>query len=152
MPKKKRSLRTPIQRRREQERQFKPLAVELGWITYEWNRLHEALGELFADAMGADTYTALSAWHTIRSDLTQRQMLKAVAAHRAQKSPPENKRLWQALMDLLDEVTKLSDRRNNAIHAPLVFVTDLSRSAIEILPRCTFWETLEPRSSPLSNF
>jgi len=61
----KRSLRTPAQRRREQERQFKPLAIELGWIAYEWNRLHEALGELFADAMGADTYTALSAWHAV---------------------------------------------------------------------------------------
>jgi len=123
------------------------LAVELGWITYEWNRLHEALGELFADAIGADTYTALTAWHTIRSDLTQRQMLKAVAAHRAQRCKPEDKRLWQALMDIVDEVTKLSDRRNNAIHAPLVFVNDLSRGEIKIQPLDFFGN---PRAAKLA--
>jgi hypothetical protein len=130
----KRSLRTPAQRRREQERQFKPLAIELGWIAYEWNRLHEALGELFADAMGADTYTALSAWHAVRSDLTQRQMLKATAAHRAKRSAPEDTLLWRALVNLVDEVTKLSDKRNNAIHAPLVFVTDVTGGAVEVEP------------------
>jgi hypothetical protein len=128
------SLRTPAQRRREQERQFKPLAIELGWIAYEWNRLHEALGELFADAMGADTYTALSAWHAVRSDLTQRHMLKAAAAHRAERSPPENTSLWLALVDLVDAVNKLSDKRNNAIHAPLVFVTDIDGGAVEVRP------------------
>jgi hypothetical protein len=44
-------LDTPQQRRREQERQFKPLAQEIGWIAFEWNRLEEALAELFADAI-----------------------------------------------------------------------------------------------------
>jgi hypothetical protein len=134
----KRSLRTPAQRRREQERQFKPLAIELGWIAYEWNRLHEALGELFADAMGADTYTALSAWHAVRSDLTQRHMLKAAAAHRAERSTPDNALLWRALVSLVDEVNKLSDKRNNAIHAPLVFVTDITAGAVEVEPLVFF--------------
>ena len=133
-PVSKRSLRTPTQRRREQERQFKPLAIELGWIVYEWNRLQEALGELFADAMGADTYTALSAWHAVRSDLTQREMLKAAAAHRAQRSTPEHTLLWRALVDLIDEVTKLSHKRNIAIHAPLVFATDLQDGVIRVQP------------------
>jgi hypothetical protein len=44
-------LDTPQRRRREQERQFKPLAKEIGWIAFEWNRLEEALAELFADAI-----------------------------------------------------------------------------------------------------
>jgi hypothetical protein len=127
-------LRTPAQRRREQERKFKPLAVELGWIAYEWNRLHEALGELFADAMGADTYTALSAWHAVRSDLTQRQMLKAAASHRVSRATPENARLWGAVVDLVDEVNKLSDKRNNAIHAPLVFATDIVGDVMSVQP------------------
>ena len=126
--------RTPAQRRREQERKFKPLAVEVGWIAYEWNRLHEALGELFADAMGADTYTALSAWHAVRSDLTQRQMLKAAAAHRAERSEPEIAPLWRALVDLVDKVNKLSDKRNDAIHAPFVFVIDMGRDVMSVQP------------------
>jgi hypothetical protein len=133
-PASKRSLSSPAQRRREQERQFKPLAIELGWIAYEWNRLHEALGELFADAMGADTFTALCAWHAVGSDLTQRKMLKASAAHRAERSTPEHKLFWRALVDLVDEVTKLSDKRNDAIHAPLVFVTDISGGVMKVQP------------------
>jgi hypothetical protein len=36
------------ERERERARVFRPLAIELGWLVYEWNRLQAAIGELFA--------------------------------------------------------------------------------------------------------
>jgi hypothetical protein len=44
-------LTTPRQRERARARAFRPLAIELGWLVYEWNRLQEAIGELFADVV-----------------------------------------------------------------------------------------------------
>lgn len=37
--------------KRLEAKTFQPLAIELGWIVYEWNRLHESLGEIFANVV-----------------------------------------------------------------------------------------------------
>lgn len=127
-----RKLRTPRSRQREQERKFKPLAVEIGWIAYEWNRLQEALAELFSDAMEAKTLIAFNVWHSVRSDLAQREMLKAAATYREATAAPEAKPLWSAVLDLIHETDKISHKRNDALHVPLVFVNDLRADNIEI--------------------
>jgi hypothetical protein len=124
-------LKTPKQRKREQGRQFKPFAEEIGWITYEWNRLQESLAELFADAMG-DEAISLKVWHTVRSDLTQREMLKAAAAHRMSTVTLERQSVWKEVRWLVNEATNLSHKRNDAIHVPFVFVTHADK--IEVLP------------------
>jgi hypothetical protein len=41
-------------------------------------------------------------------------------------------------VNLVDEVTKLSGKRNNAIHAPLVFVIDVAGGAVEVEPLVIF--------------
>ena len=49
-------LRTPGKRQRLRVRVFRPLAIEIGWLAYEWNRLHEAMAELFADIVTQETW------------------------------------------------------------------------------------------------
>src|SRR6202035_2579226 len=75
----KEKLRSPVQRRRLAERNFRPLALELGWLLYEWNRLHESLAEIFAAVLcpNESAVVALAVWHSARSDLAQREMLLA---------------------------------------------------------------------------
>jgi len=72
---------TPAQRKLRNERRFRPIAAELGWLAYEWNRLHEAFAELFADFMskGDDNHKPIgfAVWYSIPSDRTQRDMLRA---------------------------------------------------------------------------
>jgi hypothetical protein len=125
-------LKTPVQRRREQERQFKPLALELGWITYEWNRLQETLAELFSDTLGGDPNIAFKVWHSVRSDLTQREMLRAAVDHKSATATVELKPAWDEALWLIKEATDLSYKRNDALHAPLAFITLSDK--IEILP------------------
>jgi hypothetical protein len=48
------SLRTPSQRAAEQRRLFRPYANELGWLVYQWNRLQQAMAELFTDLVTPD--------------------------------------------------------------------------------------------------
>jgi hypothetical protein len=112
-------LDTPQQRRREQERQFKPLAQEIGWIAFEWNRLQEALAELFADAISDHQPIALKIWHSVRSDLTQREMLKAAAEHRSATVDAKLRPLWAAVVWLTNQASTLSQKRNDALHVPL---------------------------------
>ena len=124
--------RTPLSRQRAQERKFKPLAVEIGWIAYEWNRLQEALAELFTDAMGAKDYVSFAVWHSVRSDLAQREMLKAAVAYREANAPPEFKPIWRAVTELILDTDKISIKRNDALHVPLMFVSNLYEDNIEI--------------------
>jgi hypothetical protein len=124
-------LHTPQQRQREQERQFKPLALKIGWIAYEWNRLQETLAELFADAMGNHT-PAFKVWHSVRSDLTQREMLKAAAEDKMAFGAESLKRVWAEILWVTNEATALSHKRNDALHAPFFFVTHADK--IEVLP------------------
>ncbi len=76
-------IRPSGQRKRLRTKVFKPLAIELGWLTFEWNRLHELLGEVFACVMAEDPVhstfvaTGLAAWHALTNERSQRDMLRA---------------------------------------------------------------------------
>jgi hypothetical protein len=124
-------LHTRQQRQREEERQFKPLALKIGWIAYEWNRLQETLAELFADAMGNHS-PAFKVWHSVRSDLTQREMLKAAAEDKMAFGAESLKRVWGEILWVTNEATALSHKLNDALHAPFFFVTHPDK--IEVLP------------------
>jgi hypothetical protein len=138
-------LDTPQQRRREQERQFKPFAHEIGWIAFEWNRLQEALAELFADAISDHQPIAFNVWHSVRSDLTQREMLKAAAAYRAATATSKQKPVWDEVLWLSNEAATLSHKRNDALHVPFVFITHSDK--IELLP---FYFFGNPKAQKLS--
>src|SRR5215467_2057727 len=91
---------TPKQRERARVRAFRPLALELGWIVYEWNRLHEALAELFADVVsGTRQSIGFAIWYAIAAnERSQRDMLraaiKAVDAYSDPKPPEHAEIIW----------------------------------------------------------
>jgi hypothetical protein len=55
-----------------------PYATEVGKLTLEWNKLHEYLGLIFTLAFRPHYAPALAAWHSLKSDLAQRDMLRSV--------------------------------------------------------------------------
>lgn len=131
-----------MQRKRAQARAFRPLAIELGWLTYEWNRLHESLGEIFANVIagpyldsGDMVRPPLAAWHTLTNERTQREMLRAAIKSRYLLNEPKPK-IHGEISWVLDKLEALASKRNDAIHAPLAFtnVSDLEAEGVEILP------------------
>jgi hypothetical protein len=129
---------TPKQREREKARVFRPLAIELGWIVYEWNRLHAAMGELFADVVskgnpGLGLSIGLSIWNSLTTnERAQRDMLRAAvdAAWPGSSKPRDH----QDISWILNKVNALAGRRNVAIHSPLVFLINQLSGSIEISP------------------
>jgi hypothetical protein len=124
---------SPAQRWRVMQRVFRPLALELGWIVFEWNRLHEALCDLLQD-VSSDSELASAVWHSTTNERTQRDMLSnALASITDLDWRPQAR---DDIRWLLKKVGALSGRRNNAIHAPLIFAKDAADadSAIRIEP------------------
>lgn len=125
----------PAKRKRARERAFRPYAIQIGWIACEWNRLQEALGELFSDIVQPDTKRiGYAIWHSTDNDRTLRNMLRETT----EASKAENKveqRPYDDITWILSQIDKLAGRRNTAIHAPFAMVsTSTSDSGIEIVP------------------
>ena len=120
-------------KQREREKVFGPLATEIGWVAYEWNRLQSALAELFNDVLetksGAVGY---SVWHSLKSDLSQREMLRAAANYHV-VTDSEKKAFCETVVALLNKVNDLSRKRNDALHVPLIFVHTATGLEIETL-------------------
>jgi hypothetical protein len=128
-------MRTPAQRKRVGERRFRPIAIEIGWVAYEWNRLHAELAELFAVIVSEKRMNMpLAIWHSVPSDRTQRDMLRA-ALEVAYSTTSLNKAVYSGARAVLDDLNSLAGRRNIALHAPLIFVIDTVSSDIEIWPQ-----------------
>lgn len=149
-----RKICTPAQRKRAQAKAFRPLAIELGWLTYEWNRLHESLGEIFANVIAAEYLNRgdmvrppLAAWHALTNERAQRQMLSAALDSRYLLIEPKPK-IHGEISWVLGKLEALAGKRNDAIHAPLAFVnvSDLEAEGVEILP---FYFLGNPRATGL---
>jgi hypothetical protein len=135
-----RKIRTPAQRKRAREQAFKPYATAIGWISYEWNRLQEALGEIFSDIVEpVSKAVGYAMWHSTDNERTLRNMLQAAvkAANIEAKIKP---RAFADISWLILEVNKkLAGRRNSAIHAPLVMLNSTSADdPVEIIPMYFF--------------
>jgi hypothetical protein len=129
---------TPAQRKRRNERTFRPIAIELGWLAYEWNRLQEALAELFSDFVSKDNLPmGFAVWYSVPSDRTQRDMLRAALEIAYQKSSPKPQP-YSEIVWILGELNSLAGKRNTALHVPLIFVTDVMLDEVEILPKYFF--------------
>jgi hypothetical protein len=147
-----RKLLTSAQRDRARVRAFRPLAIELGWLVYEWNRLQAALADLFADIVcKGDSRVPLAIWHTINSERDQRRMLQAaIDATYILESPKP--RAHDDISWILKQLNTLAGRRNDAIHSPLVFITQLDAAGqmegVDILPMYFFGN---PRAAQLKD-
>src|SRR5262245_22360060 len=59
---------------------WKKHAAEVGEVVIAWSFLQEMLGHIFADILHpAPKGALLAAWHSLRSDRAQRDMLEATA-------------------------------------------------------------------------
>jgi hypothetical protein len=106
----------------------------LGKVAHEWNHMQEELGKLFCQVAGLDNSMGMAIWHALRSDLTQRQMLRAAVECKGldedwAKRFPKAER---TTADLLEEINKFSNKRNAAIHAPCSVVA--GEAELEIFP------------------
>jgi hypothetical protein len=119
---------------RAKVRKFKPFAVEVGWIAYEWNSLHEAFCQVFADLLGLrehDRARAYAIWHSTSNDRAQREMLSSLIKelkkpfyHKTPPPKPHTIKLYEGVLWVLNEkMRELAGRRNTAIHAPLILVS-----------------------------
>lgn len=103
------------------EELFQPYGLELGKLVYSWNKIQESLSRIFSqivDAKHPNVATAI--WHSTPSDLQQRKMLRSALSMFDRKSSPASEIIW--ILDSIDH--SLAHKRNDAIHAPLVFITD----------------------------
>lgn len=153
----------PYKQRRRSRRytsaEFKPYVTALGQLALAWNDLQEHLASLFWTVMmdgpprEGDTYNykALWAWHAIKSDRSQRAMLKGVVSHLP--SDWGRPKLQEDVKWLLDRAEELEDWRNDAIHSPLfnversLFGMDIIDPKEKILP--ARW-LLNPRATKLA--
>lgn len=157
----------------EESRQlYRPIAIALGELTYNWNLLQEHLCRLFAvvmnenntddeDAEDEDELTqhkknadrdaaiasspAYAIWHSTPNDYAQRSMLRAAA------ECIKDQQYGKEIIWLLDQIDKsLRNKRNDALHAPLVISSTVSLGApptpAEVTP---FTLTKNPRAMNL---
>jgi len=104
--------------------EFRPYVTALGQLALAWNDLQESLAALFWTLMNPPpmegsfvNYTPLHVWASIKSDRTQRDMLKAISQH-----PPSFWNRSEIKTDvgwLVDRASELEILRNDAVHSPL---------------------------------
>jgi hypothetical protein len=112
------------------ERQFEPYVRAIGRLALAWNALHELLGSTFValtsggpDVEFQKEFQSRQAWNSLRADLAQRQMLKAVVTHATMEQRSAFPRLVSDVNWLIEKVNGLSVSRNDAIHSPLILIT-----------------------------
>jgi hypothetical protein len=129
------SRRLPKQPSQKQlDRAFKPYAVEIGTITREWNLLQENLGKIFARILDHPTPSVpMAIWYSTQNDRSQRDMLRAICEATFRINPQKYKHLSDAIKWLLKNANDLADRRNNAIHAPLIMTTSDAFVGVEVM-------------------
>jgi hypothetical protein len=92
----------------------------LGKVAHAWNHMQEELGKLFCLLCDMNLSLGMTIWHSLRSDLAQRQMLRAVVEFRGSDDGwvelhPEAK---ETIVALVNGINEFSNKRNAAIHAP----------------------------------
>jgi hypothetical protein len=108
------------------ERPYRPYALAIGQVALAWNDLCSVLAGIYWTVMGGgfpEIY--LATWNAIKSDRTQRDMLRDALKAYFQSSLGliGLERYPTAAADfdwLIVEAGKLEDARNNAVHGPLV--------------------------------
>ena len=144
-------------RHRAEERAFKPLAVEIGWIAYEWNRLHTFLGDIFillvvgisTDESDLASSPARAAWHSLTNERSQRDMIQA-ALHNRYNLIDRKPAFYDELIWLLEQLKqRFSGYRNDALHAPFLIDTTWSdKPKTTIVP---FYSSGNLRAESLKN-
>jgi len=121
---------------KEQIALLRPYQLAIGDLAIMWNQLHDRLAELFWTVTGVENgMIALAIWHSTPSDFAQRKMLRAATSARFDKDSKERIEI-DYILDIIDK--SLSAKRNDAIHAPLYILTNI-----------TYGSRVEPHADPI---
>ncbi|MFT4077851.1 hypothetical protein [Rhodomicrobium sp.] len=125
---------------------FRSVASEIGYLTREWNALQDSMATIFAVIMSPNNINIpLAVWNSTPSDRAQRDMLRsAVASWRMFNSKEDH--TSDEIVWLLNEVDKLSNKRNDALHAPLHIL--LNTDSLEFSVEPNYWNN-NPRAKNL---
>jgi hypothetical protein len=103
------------------ELHFRSIEIAIGRVALAWNSLHEVLGLLFTQVMGAPHAHAelgpmyAAVWQSAKFDRPKRELLRAAIKFAVGRSDT----LKADIEWLLLEADKIEDARNDAIHSPL---------------------------------
>ena len=132
--------RRPKLEDRFSERGYRPYIVTIGQFVLAWNSLHEKLGLLFVVLLQA--HRPLTAgdrlpeeddhhlrrwagvWSSAAYDRPKRAMLKALMNPIIAADFNQFPKLLDDVSWILSEADKIEEIRNNAVHAPLIWVGD----------------------------
>jgi hypothetical protein len=104
---------------------FAPYITAVGEVVNAWNKMQEQLNKLFVAVTGMSSGMASSIWHSVRSDSLQRDLLAAaVRATPNEKWASRHPEAKADLLALLACAERLSQQRNDAIHAPVSLAID----------------------------
>lgn len=119
----------------DENKLLEPYIKALGELVVEWNDMTDGFGVLFATVLYPNepiSPIALIIWHSTRSDLAQREMLKGAATSKFNHDEAKTQR--DDIRWLMDEATTLSHKRNDAIHAPLTFLRNGKGKPVDVVP------------------
>lgn len=117
--------------------------LELGRLVREWALLHEELAsKLFLPITRCEINVGLAIWHSIRSDLSQREMLMAAASTSAavrdlvpwSREEVDNTSAFAEVKKFIGEINGFAHRRNNLVHGPIIMINNRD-GAYEMTPR-----------------
>ena len=137
------------------------LNQEIGLCVRSWATLHEDLANLFRWVIGGEFSVAFAMWHSLKSDLAQRELLlAAVKASRAYRThmaeisnlpePFPQVAVYDEIIFAVNEITALSHKRNDAAHSPIVFPISLGKQEEHEAEISDY--TRNPRAKKLKNF
>jgi hypothetical protein len=117
------------------ERAFAPYASEIGHLARSWNQLQENLCLIFTRvAIANDANFGRAIWYAVRSDLTQREMLKAACGVFGAIDKRTRPTALKDIDWLLNETNGLSHQRNAAVHLPFMIGRDTVTREMVIMP------------------
>jgi hypothetical protein len=120
---------------RQFEKAFAPYALEIGQLTRAWNALHDNLGQIFSQIVSPGMPHIPSAiWYSTPNDKTQRDMLKGAYLAFGAINSKTHPRAKEDIKWLMAESQRLSDQRNDAIHAPISVGMSMKSGEMIIAP------------------
>ncbi|MFZ0845261.1 MAG: hypothetical protein WAM62_05660, partial [Pseudolabrys sp.] len=115
----------------------------MGELALAWNGLHDTLGRLFWTVLGRVNYAPLEVWYSSKVDRAQREMLRAAINSRYANKLLTPQKPREEIEWILNEATKIEDRRNDALHSPLILLGTKKKS--RVVPSYHFGHTRAER-------
>lgn len=107
-----------------------PYTLAIGQLALAWNDLCERFGDLFWTIMGAgEMDRPIGVWNSQNFDRARREMLKAAALASSPSEIDKFPGIKNDIKWLCDRAEEFENRRNNAVHSPLL----LNRNMLTVL-------------------